>query len=317
MNGVRRTLGIDLGGLPLPTPVMIASGCAGTGRELSGLVDMRKVGGIVSRTVTVAPRAGGPLPRIAESPSGVVWSTGLQNPGIEAFVADELPRLVKPGAPVFVSIGGGSLEEYVRLASLLRGRAGVVALELFLSGPDEELGGGVLGAQVERCAEIVGAVARMSTVPIFAKLPALVVDPVAVAVACVRAGAHGLVLCGPLPALALDAEGSVAGSVSGWLAGPAMRPVVLRAVLEVSLALPDVPLIASGGIRTGDDAVRAMAAGAWAVQVGTGVLVDPTAPVEVASELARTLKARGLSTPSQLVGTLGAAGSQPRAGASP
>jgi dihydroorotate dehydrogenase (NAD+) catalytic subunit len=311
------TLGIDLQGLTLATPVMIASGCAGTGRELGRLVDLRKVGGIVSRTVTVAPRAGGPLPRIAESPSGVVWSTGLQNPGVDAFVGEELPGLVKPGVPVFVSIGGGSLEEYVRLASLLRGRSGVVALELFLSGPDEELGGGVLGAQVERCAEIVGAVARMSTMPVFAKLPALVVDPVAVAVACVRAGAHGLVLCGPLPALAVDEEASIAGSVSGWLAGPAMRPVVLRAILEVGLALPGVPLIASGGVRTGDDAVRAMAAGAWAVQVGTGVLVDPSAPVDVASELARTLRASGFSKPAQLVGTLGATGSRRRAGAGP
>jgi dihydroorotate dehydrogenase (NAD+) catalytic subunit len=294
---------------------MIASGCAGTGRELGALVDLRKVGGIVSRTVTVAPRAGGPLPRIAESPSGVVWSTGLQNPGIEKFVDEELPRLVKPGVPVFVSIGGGSLEEYVRLASLLRERPGVVALELFLSGPDEELGGGVLGAQVERCAEIVGAVARMSTMPVFAKLPALVVDPVAVGVACVRAGAHGLVLSGPLPALAVGANGSIAGSVSGWLAGPAMRPVVLRAILEVGLALPEVPLIASGGVRTGDDAVRAMAAGAWAVQVGTGVLVDPSTPVDMASELVRTLKASGLSKPAQLVGTLRARSSRHQAGA--
>lgn len=317
MAGAPRTLGIDLQGLALPTPVMIASGCAGTGRELEGFLDMRRVGGIVSRTITVAPRTGGPLPRIAETPSGVVWSTGLQNPGIDAFVEEELPRLVKPAVPVFVSIGGGSLEEYVRLASLLRGRTGVVALELFLSGPDEELGGGMLGAQVERCAEIVGAVARMSTVPVFAKLPAPVVDPVAVAVACVRAGAHGLVLCGPIPALAVDAAGSVAGSVSGWLAGPAVRPLVLRAILEVSLALPEVPLIASGGVRTGDDAIRAMAAGAWAVQVGTGVLVDPTAPEDLASELARRLKANGLTKPAQLVGTLRSTSPRRRAGTAP
>ena len=117
---MNRTLSVDLGGgLVLPTPVLIASGCAGTGRELSGLVDLRKVGGLVSRSITLEPRKGTPPPRIAETPSGTVWTTGLQNPGIQLFVEAELPRLARGGAPVIVSIAGGSLEEYVRLIGAL------------------------------------------------------------------------------------------------------------------------------------------------------------------------------------------------------
>jgi len=119
---VKRSLAVDLGGIELPTPVMIASGCAGTGRELSGLVDLRKVGGVVSRTITIEPEKGAPTPRVAESPAGVVWATGLQNPGIDAFVADELPRLARSNGRVIVSIAGGTLEEYVRLTGALQGR---------------------------------------------------------------------------------------------------------------------------------------------------------------------------------------------------
>ena len=129
MAGVRRSLSVDLGGLVLATPVMVASGCAGTGREFAGLVDVHKVGAVVSRSVTLQPRKGTPTPRIAESPSGVVWETGMQNPGIDAFVEEELPRLGRGGTPVVVSIAGGTLEEYVRLTGILQGRAVIVDRE--------------------------------------------------------------------------------------------------------------------------------------------------------------------------------------------
>ena len=138
---LKRTLAVDLGaGLVLPTPVMVASGCAGTGRELSGLVDLRRVGRPRHpRASRWKPRKGSPPPRIAETPSGTVWTTGLQNPGIHAFVDAELPRLARGGAPVIVSVAGGSLEEYVRLIGALQTRPEVAAIELHLSGPDEEL----------------------------------------------------------------------------------------------------------------------------------------------------------------------------------
>jgi dihydroorotate dehydrogenase (NAD+) catalytic subunit len=301
--GLKRTIAVDLGaGLVLATPVMIAAGCAGTGRELTGLVDLHKVGAVVSRTITLHPRKGSPTPRIAETAAGVVWSSGLQNPGIEAFVRDELPRLARGGAHVIVSIGGGAMEEYVRLTGILQSRPEVAAIETYLGGPDEELQRDSIGAHADRAGEIVGAVARMSVVPAFAKLPLHVPDIAEIARAVVRAGAHGITVGGPPPALVVDPARlrPDLGGVTGWLSGPAIKPLMLRAVFEVARAVPDTPLVASGGVRSGDDAVEAILAGAWAVQVGTAALIDPDAPVTVARGIARYLKSKGLGSPADI-----------------
>jgi len=306
MAGVRRTLAVDLGGWILPTPVMIASGCAGTGRELAGLTDTRRVGAIVTRSITLHPRKGDPTPRIGESPSGITWATGMQNPGIERFLQEELPRFARAGTSLMVSITGGSLEEFVRLSSLLQNRPDVSAIELRLSEPDEEMGRPMLGAHHDRAVEIVGAVARMSLVPVFAKVPAAVGDPVELARAAVRAGAHGLTLQDSPAAMGVDA-GSLKpslGPVTGWLSGPALKPVTIRVVFEVARALPDVPIVAVGGVRSGRDAVELLLAGAWAVQVGTATLIDPAAPVEVARGIAAYLKEKRIASPGELRGRL-------------
>ena len=300
---MKRTLSVDLGaGLVLPTPVLIASGCAGTGRELTGLVDLKKVGGLVSRSITLEARKGSPPPRIAETPSGTVWTTGLQNPGIAAFVDAELPRLARAGAPVFVSVAGGSLEEYVRLIGALQTRPEVAAIELHLSGPDEELHRDVLGEHVDRTGEVVGAVARMSLVPVFAKLPISASELPELARAAIRAGAHGLTIGGPPAALGVRTSTlrPALGAVTGWMSGPALRPLTLRAVFEASRAVPEAPILAVGGIRTAEDVVEMLLAGASAVQVGTAVLVDPTAPVEIARGVAAYLSEKGLTSPLDL-----------------
>ena len=301
---MRRTLAVDLGGLIVPTPVMIAAGCGGTGRELAGLVDLRQVGAIVTRSVTIDPRPGSPTPRIAESPAGVVWETGLQNPGLDAFVRDELPRMAQ-GVNVIVSVAGGTLEEYVRLTTGLQGRREVAAIEVYLSGPDAEMDRSVLGHHVDRVNEIVGAVARMSLVPVFAKLPSGG-DTVELARTASRAGATGVTLLGSPPALSVDPalRRPALGNVTGWLAGPALRPVSLRAVFDVAQALPDIPIVASGGVRTPDDAVEMLLAGAWAVEIGTAALVDPGASVTVARGIAAYLKAGGLASPADARGRL-------------
>ena len=306
MAGVKRSIAVDLGGLMFPTPVMVAAGCAGTGRELGTLADTRRIGAIVTRSITLRPRRGDPTPRIAESPSGITWTTGMQNPGVEAFIEEELPRFARSGSPVIVSIAGGSLEEYVRLSSLLQGRPEVVALEVRLSEPDEELGRPVLGAHTDRAVEIVGAVARMSMIPVFAKLPAVVADPLELAYGLVRAGAHGLTLTDSPAAMGVDAETlrPTLGPVTGWLSGPALKPITLRAVFEIARAMPDVPIIAVGGVRCGVDAIEMLLAGAWAVQVGTATLVDPSAPVEIARGVAMYLKDKRLASPADLRGRL-------------
>jgi dihydroorotate dehydrogenase (NAD+) catalytic subunit len=313
---LRRTLVTDLAGLSLRTPVMVASGCGGTGRELGGgLVDVRRIGALVSRTVTVAPRTGAPNPRIAETPSGIVWETGLQNPGIAAFCDEELPRLARADLHVIVSIGGGTLEEYVRLTSALQGRDGVAAIEVYLAGPDDELDRDVLGAHADRVQEIVGACARLSLVPVFAKLPHAA-DVVELARAAVRAGAHGVVLSASPPAMGLDAATlrPTLGAIAGSLSGPAVRPLTLGAVLRVASALPEVPLIAVGGIDRGEAAIEALLAGAWAVQVGTATLMDPAAPVRIAQGVAAYLKEQHLASPADLRGRMRMPAASPVAG---
>ena len=306
MAGVKRSIAVDLGGLSMPTPVMVASGCAGTGRELSGLIDTRRVGAIVTRSITLRPRRGDPTPRIAESPAGITWSTGMQNPGIEAFLEEELPRYVRAGTVVIVSIAGGSLEEYVRLSTLLQGRPEISALEVRLSEPDEELRRMVLGAHADRAAEVVGAVARMSMIPIFAKLPASSPDIVELARGVVRAGAHGVTLMDSPPAMGVDAATlrPTLGPVAGWLSGPALKPLTTRAVFEVAREMPDTPIIAVGGVRSGDDAVEMLLAGAWAVQVGTATLIDPSSPIEVARGVSDYLKEKRFASPADLRGRL-------------
>jgi len=304
---MKRSLAVDLGaGLVLPTPVLVASGCAGSGRELAGLVDLRRVGGLVSRSITLEPRKGSPPPRIAETPSGTVWSTGLQNPGVSAFVDDELPRLAKGGAPVIVSIAGSSLEEYVRLIGALQTRPEVAGIEIHLSERDEELRREVLGEHVDRTSEVVGAVARRSLVPVFAKVPMAASALPELARAAVRAGAHGITVGGPPPALGVRTNDlrPALGAVTGWMSGPALKPITLRAVFEVSRAVPDAPILAVGGVRSSGDAVEMLLAGAWAVQVGTAVLAEPAAPVEIALGIAGYLKSKGLASPADVRGRL-------------
>ena len=260
----------------------------------------------MTRSITLRPRRGDPTPRIAESPAGITWTTGIQNPGIEAFIEEELPRYVRSGAAVIVSIAGGTLEEFVRLTSVLQGRPEISAIEVRLSEPDEELERPVLGAHADRAAEIVGAVARMSMIPVFAKLPAATPDVVELARGIVRAGAHGLTLMDSPPAMGIEAETlrPTLGPVTGWLSGPALKPLTTRAVFEVSRAMPDVPILAVGGVRSGIDAVELLLAGAWAVQVGTATLIDPSAPVEIARGVSNYLKEKRFASPADLRGRL-------------
>jgi dihydroorotate dehydrogenase (NAD+) catalytic subunit len=303
--GVKQRMDVDLNGISFPLPVLAASGCLGTGRD-PGLVDLHRLGGVVSRSLTLAAARGSPTPRMAETPSGLLTWVGLQNPGVEEWMAEDLPRLVKAGVPVVASVAGTSLDEYLRVTGSLQGRPGVVALEVYLGAPDEERRGDPFYSRVERVHEVVGAVARLSRLPVFVKLPPLVPDLVETARTCVRAGAHGLTLIDGVPGLAVDAERRTPRLAApvGLLSGPAIKPIALAAVYRVARAMPEVPLMGVGGICTGEDAVEFLLAGAWAVQVGTAMLVNPGAPLEVAQGILRYLRAKGLASPGDLRGRL-------------
>lgn len=310
---MKPSLGVDLNGLRLGHPVLTASGCLATGRDGAGLVDLHRVGGVVTRTLTLAPSKGSPTPRAAETASGLLSFVGLQNPGLDEFVSDDLPRLRRTQVPVIVSIAGSSLEEYIRIANAVHDLEGIVALEVYLSGPDEERGGEPFYGRPDRVHEVVGAVSRLSRVPVFVKLPPLLPELVETARLCVRDGAHGFTLIDAVPALAVDADRlrpKLAVPVGG-LSGPAIKPVALAAVYRVARALPDTPIMGVGGISTGEDAVEFLLAGAWAVQVGTAMLVNPSAPVEIARGILAYLRAKGIASPADLRGRLRVHGEPP------
>jgi dihydroorotate dehydrogenase (NAD+) catalytic subunit len=303
---MKQTLAVDLGGIELRHPVLAASGCLGTGRDVPGLVDLHRLGGIVTRSITFGASKGSSSPRAAETASGFLSSVGLQNPGVDAFIAEDLPRLTRAQTPVIASIAGTTPEEYLRVASHLHLRPGVVALEICLSAPDEERHGDPFYARAERMHEVVGPVSRLSRVPVFVKLPPLLPDLVATVRACVRDGAHGFTLIDAVPGLSVDARRlrpRLASPVGG-LSGPAIKPIALAAVYRVARALPNVPIMGVGGISTGEDAVEFLLAGAWAVQVGTAMLVNPSAPVEIARGILEYLRAKGIATPGDLRGRL-------------
>ena len=301
---MKRSLAVDLDGVHLPSPVVAASGCLGTGRELGALVDVDRLGAVVTRSLTYMPNRGAPTPRVAETASGVVTAVGLQNPGVREFLEEDLPRLARAGIPIIASVAGSTLEEYLSVTTALHVRPGIVALEVHVSGPDAERGGQPFYARIERLTEIVGSVSRLSHVPVFAKLPALLPDLVDAAHACVRVGAHGLTLIDGLPGMAIDAARLRAplSSGVGSLSGPAIKPVALAAVYRVARAMPNVPIMGVGGIASADDAVEFLLAGAWAIQLGTVLLVNPDAPVEVTRGLGAYLDDKRVASPADLRG---------------
>ncbi|MDN3358409.1 dihydroorotate dehydrogenase [Actinomadura sp. DC4] len=295
-----------IGHVTLPNPIMTASGCGGSGRELGRFFDVTKLGAIVTPSITPEARSGRPTPRLAETPSGVINSTGLQGPGIDAFLEHDLPWLEEQGARTIVSIAGNSLEEYAEVAARLAGAPAVTAVEINTACPNVEDRGLTFAAHPTAAGEVVRAV-RANTrrgVPVLAKLSADVTDVVGVAMACADAGADGLSMINTLHAMAVDTttlRPRLAG-VTGGLSGPAIRPVAVRCVYQVHSALPEVPIVGIGGVRTGLDALELILAGASAVAVGTANIHDPSACVRILRELDAALRERGIPRLADAVG---------------
>ena len=295
-----------LDSLTLPNPVLTASGCAASGKELQQFFDVASLGAVVTKSIMVRPRSGRPTPRMAETPSGMLNSIGLQGPGIDAFLEDDLPWLAERGARAVVSIAGGHTDEYVALARRLYGNPAVSMIEVNISCPNVENRGQVFACDPAASGRVIGAVRRAADpkVPVFAKLSPDVTDITTIARACADNGADGFSLINTLLGLAIDTDtlAPVLGGVTGGLSGPAIRPVALRCVWQVREALPPLPILGMGGIRTGLDALEFVLAGAAAVSVGTAVFGDPSAPMRVLAELEQALDERGFAAVADAVG---------------
>jgi dihydroorotate dehydrogenase (NAD+) catalytic subunit len=265
---------------PFANPILTASGCGGTGRDLAAYGDLAELGGFVTRSITRLPRPGSVAPRLVESPSGLVNAIGLQNPGAETFLAEELPPLVDSGVVVVVSIAGHSLGEYAELGRSVGLSPGVSAVEVNLSAPDP-LGSGMFDAREPFQAASVIATCRRDLragVLLLAKLRSDVTRVAETARAVVDAGADAVVVGNALPAAMPDGR-------PGGLSGPAILPQALRCVAEVAMALPDTPVVGCGGIMDVADVRAHLAAGARAVQIGTALFHDPTTAFRIAREL--------------------------------
>jgi dihydroorotate dehydrogenase (NAD+) catalytic subunit len=293
----------QLGPLRLESPIMSASGCFGSGLEGEPFLELGRLGALVSKTVTVKPRPGNPPARIIETPAGMLNSIGLENRGADAFLAETLPRMKELGPRVVVNIGGESIPEFVELAERFCA-AGVDALEVNLSCPNVQEGRLYFSTEPRLAEEAMARVKAVADVPVFAKLSPNVTDITKIAKAAERGGADGLTAINTLIGMAVDwrARKPVLGKTIGGLSGPAIRPVALRMVHQIS-QVTDLPIIGVGGITTAEDVLQFLAAGASAVQVGTANFVDPCCMTHMLDELEALLSAENL-TVGEVVGSL-------------
>jgi len=297
-------LTVRLGPLTLATPILLASGTCGYGFELTGLVDFTRVGGIVTKTVTRLPREGNPPPRIAETPSGMLNSIGLENVGIEVFLVEKLPRARALPTRIVVSIGGHTVADYVELAQRLTDAPGAAAIELNLSCPNVS-GGLDLSQNAAGCAQVVSEVRRATRLPLIAKLTPNVTRVADIAVAAADSGADAVSLVNTFIGMAIDIERRTPRlrTVTGGLSGPAIRPMALAKVYEAARAVT-IPVIGIGGIATAADAIEFLLAGATAVEVGTANYVEPGGAAAIAQGIADYLVRHELRSTADIRGGL-------------
>ena len=295
-----------LGSAVLPNPILTASGCAANGKELSAFFPLSDIGAVVTKSVMSHPRSGRATPRMAETPSGMLNAIGLQGPGIENFLKEDLPWLVEHGARTIVSIAGESVEEFAALSRKVRNAPGVSALEVNISCPNVENRGLVFACDRSSAREVIEAVKRSvgNSLPVIAKLSPDVTDIVSIAEEVVAAGADGLAMINTLLGMVINTETMRPhlANKTGGLSGPAIRPVAVRAIYQVHQALPEIPIVGMGGVLTGNDAFELVLAGASAISVGTATFHDPTAPIRIKRELEALLTLRGFTRFTDAVG---------------
>ncbi len=295
-----------LGGAWFPAPLFTASGCASSGKELAQFFPLREIGAVVTKSIMLKPRAGRPTPRMAETPSGMLNSIGLQGPGIDAFLADDVPWLASQGARIVVSIAGETAEEYGVLARKLRGVSGISAVEVNISCPNVENRGLVFACDPNSATEVVKNVRGIigGDLPILAKLTPDVTNIASIASAVINAGADGIAMINTVLGMVIntDTMRPHLGGKTGGLSGPAIRPIAVRAIYQVRQALPNVSILGMGGVASGKDAFEMILAGASGVSVGTASFGDPSAVYRIQNELREILIAKGFSSVKEAVG---------------
>ncbi len=299
-------LSVDIGGgLTVKNPILMASGTFGHGAEYGGLFDLSTIGGVVTKTITRNPRAGNSPPRTAETPSGMLNSIGLTNPGLEGFIEEKVPALEALDTTRVVSIAGTSSDEFAEMATALCERGGFDALELNVSSPNMKDGGMLFGCREETSAEVTRAVKAVATVPVIVKLTPNVTDITVIAKAVEEAGADGIAMINTLLGMAIDIDNRkpILGNITGGLSGPAIKPVALALVWRVAQAVT-IPILGMGGITTGRDAVEFLIAGASAVQVGTATFVNPLAGPEILEGVIAYCQERDIEDISDIIGSL-------------
>lgn len=304
MNSRPVSLAVQLGRLQLPNPILVASGTFGYAREMEHLVKLSRLGGILPKTVTKQPRPGNPPWRTVETTGGMLNSIGLDNDGIDAFIAHHLPYLRTVRAAVIVSIAGRTHDEFVQMAAQLDREPGIAALELNVSCPN--VSGGVdFGTDADSCRRLVAGVRSACGLPILAKLTPNVTRIADIAAGAADGGADAVSLINTVLGMAIDwrRRKPMLGNVLGGLSGPAIKPIALRCVYQVARAVR-IPLVGIGGIATIDDVLEFLVAGASAVQIGTANYYDPTVTMKLLDALPGALAEAGVASVAELVGTL-------------
>jgi dihydroorotate dehydrogenase (NAD+) catalytic subunit len=295
-----------LGNAFFNTPIFTASGCASSGKELAQFFPLKDIGAVVTKSVMNKPRYGRPTPRMAETPSGMLNSIGLQGPGIEAFLANDIPWLVEQNSRIIISIAGETIEEYATLARKVRSVSGISAIEVNISCPNVENRGLVFACDPDASRRVIDGVRKTigGELPIIAKLSPDVTNLPEIAKGVVESGADALALINTVLGMVINLETMRPhlGGKTGGLSGPAIRPVAVRAIYQVHAALPEVPILGMGGVSSGRDALELILAGASGVSIGTASFGNPHAAVEIQSELRELLIAKGFSSLKSAIG---------------
>jgi dihydroorotate dehydrogenase (NAD+) catalytic subunit len=298
-------LSVKIAGVKFSNPVLVASGTFGYGEEYKSLIDLNKLGGVITKSITLDPREGHPPPRTFETPSGMLNAIGLANVGVEKFIKEKLPFLRSLETKVLVNVAGSTVSEYVEVAKRLNRRGGIDMLEINISCPNVKEGGIAFGSKTKSAYNCIKAVKENTSYPIIAKLSPNVTDIVEIANAVQEAGADAVSLINTLVGMAIDTEkmGPVLANVTGGLSGPAIKPVALAMVWKVAKAVK-IPVIGIGGIMNTEDALEFILAGASMIQVGTANFVDPQTSIKIINGLSVYCKKKKIKKITDLVGKL-------------